>query len=194
MRARTAFLVCLLILASVVVHPQSRPADVIGEQEAYDIYAMLLAKLDPVTTAHAKTIIIQAESATSRECMPKGKPLEEDWRSVVDDFTRQNSRVVKLSRRFPSMPVLYRLVKQSEIQRALRRPGYWRTFYAKFPDSGGYHAVSAVGFNEQKTRAMVYVEYLCDVLCGSGAYRFLEKHDGQWTEVRLNVNNCVWVS
>src|SRR5256885_14560425 len=114
--ARAACLVSLVVLAPTVVHPQNRPPDFITEQEAYDVYATLLPMLWPVRTAHAKTIILRTETVFRQDCMPRGAPLEEEWRSVADDFRQENARVRKLSRKFPSMPMFYRLVAYSEIQ------------------------------------------------------------------------------
>jgi hypothetical protein len=92
----------------VVLRPQSRPADVIGEPEAYRIYAtLLLPKLWPVTTARATNLVIQAETIIKSDCLPSGlptgTPLEEEWQSVTEDFRRENAQRRMLLPQFPVM-------------------------------------------------------------------------------------------
>ena len=46
-------------------------------------------------------------------------------------------------------------------------------------------SVSPVGFNHEKTQAIVFVESSCGGLCGSWQFHFLEKVHGKWNEVSL---------
>jgi hypothetical protein len=189
MRARTAFVVCFLILASVGVHPQSWPFEAITEPAAYEVYAALLPKLWPVATANATNIVIQAETVIQSKCwptgLPTGKPLEAEWQSVIANWKLENTRYRTLLPQFPAMVVPYQLVSAANI------PGF-PVFYTRFPESGGYYAVSAVGFNESKTRAMVNVENYCGISCAAGRYHLLEKHDGQWVQAKMRFSECLW--
>ena len=55
--------------------------------------------------------------------------------------------------------------------------------------------VSAVGFNRDGTRALVYVGHDCGSLCGGGGYHLLVKKDGQWQVDReYRGVTCVWGS
>jgi len=40
--------------------------------------------------------------------------------------------------------------------------------------------VSAVGFNNEHTRALVYVGHICGGLCGRGTYHLMVKINGKW--------------
>jgi len=40
--------------------------------------------------------------------------------------------------------------------------------------------VSAVGFNKDGSRGLVYLGHHCGSLCGGGQYRLLVKKDGRW--------------
>jgi hypothetical protein len=40
--------------------------------------------------------------------------------------------------------------------------------------------VSAVGFNNGRTRALVYTGHHCGNLCGGGQYHLLVKKEGKW--------------
>ena len=59
----------------------------------------------------------------------------------------------------------FKLVAFDEIHAALDGPGGWDGFYTKFPESGGYIELSAVGFNPDKTVAVVYVGHHCGSTC-----------------------------
>ena len=56
----------------------------------------------------------------------------------------------------------------------------WEKFYDKFPNSQGIMSLSRVGFNQDGTEALVYVEDWCGWLCGEGNYVLLSKENGQW--------------
>ncbi len=76
-----------------------------------------------------------------------------------------------------------------------RRRGRDRDSDARYPGSGGYLQVSAVGFDAAKIRAMVYMGHHCGGLCGGGAFHLMTKVNGQWREADVDgVSNCTWVS
>jgi hypothetical protein len=52
---------------------------------------------------------------------------------------------------------------------------------------------SAVGFNKDRTVAVVYATYWCGPLCGRGTYYMLDKRDGEWINVR-QISHCGWIS
>ena len=205
MRARVACLVSFVVASVVVVHPQGQPADVISDPEAYRVYAVLFPTLWPVRAAHATNLVIQTQSVIKRslteegsDCLPTGlptgTPLPEEWQSVTNSFKLENTRRRRLLPRLPVMGVSYRLVAEADILRTIKPPNFWEGFYAKFPDSGGYYAVSAVGFNEAKTRAMVYIETHHGLLGADGRFYLLEKNDGQWAQSKLRISACLWES
>jgi hypothetical protein len=54
-------------------------------------------------------------------------------------------------------------------------------------------AFSAVGFNKDRTLAVLYATYFCGRRCARGTYYLLEKHNGQWNTVR-SIVGCGWIS
>ena len=76
----------------------------------------------------------------------------------------------------------YEIVNSDTI-RTLFKDGGWDSFYKRYPHSGGYVIMSAVGFNTEKTRAIVYTGSSCGALCGSWRFHLLEKIDARWKEV-----------
>ena len=59
----------------------------------------------------------------------------------------------------------------------------WDDFYKKYPGSSGYITFSRVGFNSDKTKAVIYKETGCGMLCAYGGYVLLSKDNGAWKEI-----------
>jgi hypothetical protein len=67
-----------------------------------------------------------------------------------------------------------------------RRNG-WKRFYERFPGSPGIITVSRVGFNRDRTMAMVYVGWQSDYLAGHGQLYVLKKQDGKWIDAKISI-------
>ena len=72
-------------------------------------------------------------------------------------------------------------VSSETIETLFKRDG-WDAFYKRYPGSGGYVIVSAVGFNRGKSQAIVYTGSVCGNLCGRWSFHLLEKVDGNWKQ------------
>ena len=195
-------IVTVLMLAIVISTGAQTPTSVqpqpLDDPEAYKVYAALLAEEWTIRSAHAKTVVFQAETVTNPTCMPSGKPLETDWLPVLTDFRSANATPKALRGDF-DLGVPYVVAPAADIrltfQSSTSRMGGWDGFYQKYPDSGGYMLVSAVGFDATKQRAMVYMAHSCGMLCGGGTHHLLEKVGGAWREARLaGISNCMWAS
>src|SRR5204863_3494103 len=83
-----------------------------------------------------------------------------------------------------ALPLTYEVAPEAAI-RALLHPRDFSEFYARYPDSGGFIRVSAVGFNADRSRAIAYMDHVCNNMCGGGTYHLLvkSKGHGQWYEV-----------
>ncbi|HYX40364.1 MAG TPA: hypothetical protein VE821_01640, partial [Pyrinomonadaceae bacterium] len=67
----------------------------------------------------------------------------------------------------------------------------WTGFDNKYTHAAGLYGLSAVGFDRERTQALVYFWNACGGTCGSGSYVLLEKHDGKWHEVN---RMGLWIS
>lgn len=191
--------VCLQ--ARTVQQPKPTPAD---DPEAYAVYASLLPNEWTVTVAKAKRLVVQEETETNWTCMPSGKPLETDWKPVLDSYKAANASVRSI-RANQSLGFPYDVVPSVAISKLMSdraTPGgrdWWQGFGfgfgQKYPESGGYLQLSAVGFDPDHTRAMVYVAHYCGPMCGGGMHHLLEKIDGVWREANIDdLIQCVWDS
>jgi len=115
--------------------------------------------------------------------LPSGEEFLKGFGDVVEDYKKANASGKLLVRGF-LMEKPYDLVPQKEIP----------AFYARYPRSQGYIHVSAVGFNSDKTKAMVYLGHWCGSLCGGGTYHLLEKIEGKWRKANIKAVSCVWAS
>ena len=160
--------------------------DPVTDREAYAIYAVLV----PNMWAHLSKnpLVLQRETGTSLLCniAPLSGP-EPEWGVVSRNFTQENMRSRLL---LPLLPIQtpYRLIPRAEIEAddarlALKYPGMWQ----HRPESMEYAAVSAVGFNAAKTKAMVYVR-----LRDSGTVYSMELREGNWVKAPRNV--CSWIA
>jgi hypothetical protein len=171
----------------------------ISDAETYAVYASLLPDHWLIAHARATSLVFQRETSRRSMCDPIGDTDNEVWRPVVEAFRTANAETHAIRSGQP-LGVPYVVVPAGEIRAIFEYSDtawVWVDFFATFRGSKGYIEVSAVGFGEQKTRAMVYLAHRCGLLCGGGTYYYLEKFEGRWQKVRPRpegVPQCVWFS
>ena len=171
-------LVCIAPVASQDLPSATDP-------EAYALYGLLLPKVwDDRTT---DGILLQRETDTSHYGCDAPKAPNRGWQSAVDSFHRQNKRVQLLQAALLPKELRYRFISRAEIDAddarlAVKYPGGWQ----RRPESLEFAAVSGVGFNGDKSRAILYLR-----LRDSGSLLFMEKLQGEWVRI---YNPCGWVA
>lgn len=181
----------LIVTASAQVPSRAKPYNV---DEAYRVYIVLLPKEESYGFSGKGKIVIQRETvshfmghADVDGCISNKVKLR--FQEAIDDFVRVNKQTWLLQPRFETKP--YELVSAEQIssysktepKKDVKPNDGWKAFYDHHPGSGGYHIMSAVGFNKDKTKAIVYSGSSCGSLCGSWSLHLLEKTDGKWREV-----------
>ena len=178
LRVAAIFVIATVTVAVVPPGAATQPLEHVTDPDAYAIYAVLLPRVWAQTgqTASKTMLLLQQETETSSRC--KSVPVSDpEWVTVESHFKQENTRTRLLQ---PLLPIdyrtfYYRLVPRAEIQAddarlALKYPGIWQ----RRPESMEYVAVSVVGFNPAKTKAMVYVR-----LRDSGQIHAMERREGQ---------------
>ncbi len=185
--------IVFVLLSPIALCAQSAP-ETYQVPEAYEIYAILLPQQWPATVAHTKKMIIRAETASSEICLkPEGESIKIVGPAIAN-FLEVNKKTWLLEKTIP-MDQPYEFVFDKELDAMFADgPAGWKKFYEKYPDSGGYNEVSAVGFNADKTVAIVYVAHSCGGLCGGGSFHVLEKKDGKWQKLNWKGTECTWAS
>jgi hypothetical protein len=201
-RVVSAITLATVVLGVASSGGQTPEPRTVEDPEAYAVYASLLPKEWPIVVARATRLVIQRETATYDDCLPQGPPMQREWSAALKNYRQENATVRSvLPGRALGYP--YEVVPRADIVAIfeapdgpeLRSPRPWDPFYRRYPDSGGYMQFSAVGFDEAKTRALVYIAHHCGNLCGGGTHHFLEKVSGQWRETRpKDVSMCMWMS
>ncbi|MGH9819763.1 MAG: hypothetical protein ACRD43_06305 [Pyrinomonadaceae bacterium] len=171
------------------------------DKDAYEIYSALLGEEWPVSVAKAKTLVIQTETVDypnmgdAMSCLAPAKGKESLFDPVLAAYHKANKSPAFLQRKFDES-FTYELVSRDWIKKLFdeKSIGGWKDFYAKYPDSGGIISMSAVGFNVDKTIALVYMGHSCGGLCGGGRYHMLQKTDGKWAEIHWQDISCSWAS
>lgn len=88
-----------------------------------------------------------------------------------------------------------RIVSENRIDaifaRDTRIPHSWRGFYGEFPGAKGLIRASLPAFSPDRTTAVVYLDWECGPLCGSGLYIELTKRKTGWHILR---RESAWLS
>lgn len=139
------------------------------EPEEYEVYAAVFAagKLDGIPFGY-----VVLEQKTLKE-----KIRKDNWKDVddfmIDDFNGKNEKEYLLEDKFPKY-------KSPSGQRSLNIDVRGQRDKRFGPFDMGRTSVSRVGFNRDKTKALVYVQHIADPGMGVGHYVLLSKVNGKW--------------
>jgi hypothetical protein len=160
------------------------------EQDAYEIYSMLLrTEMGPHWKITAWAITRQTQTFPHigsrhnvRECLNVSRDQETVYLPLIEDYVAKNNGKLVLEPKF-DLPQ-YELVDFGRTSGRANPPAASVTF-----------DISAIGFNSDRTRALLYVGHHCGSLCGGGGYHLLVKKDGKWQVDReYRGMSCLWVS
>ena len=186
----------LVLLALAVLFPSPFQAAQAPREyedpEAYVVYATILPSDWIIRDAHAKHLVILRETRPYQMCLRPEPEFVQAVGPAINDYTRINASAWLLQEKFDT-DLSYELISKEQLRSTLGK-GNWENFYAYYPDSKGFLELSAVGFNEDKTIAVVYLGHGCGLLCGGGGFHVLQKKDGKWIPFEWKGSSCAWVS
>jgi hypothetical protein len=171
------------------------------EAEEYAVYSALINQGTEEENANRLLVIVkqptpwvgfvEKERDSFYEDLLKSSPAL--MAETVNDLKAKNKDHPQFTRRF-NITRPYVLVSEQELESLFSKHGIggWEKFYEKYPESRGYATFSRIGFNPEKTQALVYRGHSCGGLCGGGSYILLVKINGAWT-IKGNVGP-IWVS
>lgn len=158
------------------------------DDEEYSVYSVILAP-SPKTDSQAenkKLILIRDRIIPYGMGSWKARLIATGVsQDTIDEYRNKNDREYLFERRFQS-GLQYQLISNEE----KISPGS-PEFKTRYPNAWGIQRFSRVGFNSDKTKAVLYAESICGARCGTGEYLILEKKDGAWKVVK---NLMIWVS
>ena len=179
----------MLVVSSLPIQTTSSAYD---DADAYEVYAAILPS-EILRLAHAKQLVIRRETRSFRMCLKPDSEIEAKVGPAIADYVKLNERKWLLQPK-PSFTSPYQFLETSKFDALLRHGGGWPEYYRQYPESGGLIEFSAVGFNVDKTIAVVYMGHSCGDLCGSGTFHVLEKRDGKWKPLEWKGISCAWAS
>jgi hypothetical protein len=177
------------------INSKSSSTEDYTDPEAYKIYSALL---DAATDS---PIVIQAKTSSFDEASPNNLSIKGDshfrklWGPVLNDFVAKYRMPMSLKESIP-MTATYVLISKEALKSIFegRSVKGWDAFAERFPHAQGIYSFSPVGFDQGRTRAIVWMNFACGGLCGYGTYHFFEKIGGKWVEVKPKARIPVLVS
>ncbi|HEU0175566.1 MAG TPA: hypothetical protein VFV58_14995 [Blastocatellia bacterium] len=162
------------------------------DAEAYEVYSVILPTVWPSLLGNAKSLVIRSETIGYKMCLQPEAESEKIIGQAISEYVKLNKMAWLLQRRL-SIEKPYELIPYDELRSALKQGG-WENFYKQYPNSGGWIELSAIGFNADKTVAVVYMGRHSWSLSGGGRFHVLQKKDGKWTPLKLKWPRCAWES
>jgi hypothetical protein len=172
--------------------------------EEYEVYSSLFAMPRIVNGKRAQQLVMGTDTAkptinevrdaaNCHEDVRPGEPrirrgpslFADDVRPLVDDLLIKSRQIYSWNRRF-SLRRSYTLLSASKFRAFFRERynGGWDVFYRKFPDAEGFKTLSRVGFNRDKTKALVYVVSAYTTIDTFTTFVLLQKTRGEWRRVQ----------
>jgi hypothetical protein len=161
-----------------------KPYDV---AEAYQVYSAIIPEVSPNPETNTWFISI--------DTLPTGRSLDdqarEQWKqtrgsdTALDDYFKVNRKIWLLQRKF-TLPKPYELVTSDEIKAMF--PRHFRGNFGEL-----WLELSAVGFNADKSLAVVYMSHVCTTqcCCAEGTSYVLQKQNGKW---QVSSKTGCWIS
>lgn len=188
------------LIGSLVVFSQETGSDqpapkAYDVHEAYEVYAAVFPNEWTWKDAHSPALLIRMETVAYGMCIRPEKESEDVLGPVIANYTEVNRKNWLLQRNF-DIEKPYDLVPEKDIHHVLENDSVagWRPPGEAHRKYVGSLEVSAVGFNSDKTVAVVYVGHHCGSLCGGGGFHVLEKKDGKWQPLKWKGSTCSWDS
>jgi len=205
--------VALVIIFPIQSRTAAQTSNRLSDPDGHAVYAAVL-KLrfssddKPMTTV---TLLQQTRAVLPPVCDLEDK-IPQDWRLVLDNYKAENADPRPFSQRL-ELGLPYSWVTLLTLRAQMQAAGYdlskssgWQSpgaeVFARLP-GGRLVTLSAVGFNTERTRAMVTVQTNCFPLlepaaehrpCHEGRQLLMERErGGVWIPAK-NVETCMWIA
>ena len=182
----------ILLLLVVSSSPNQTTSSAYDDANAYEVYAAMLASEWRMRVPDAKQLVLRRETKSFQMCLKPTSELQGKFGPAIADYVKLNEKKWLLQPKL-SFSTPYLFLEPIKIDAVGSNEG-WSEFYRQYPESGGIVEFSAVGFNVDKTIAVVYMGRMCGPLCGMGHFHVLEKRDGKWKELEWKGDSCAWIA
>lgn len=170
-----------------------------------DEYAVWKALLEQKYGGRAPRIFVISDR-TAVDAIGKRSPIPDAFLSEETgrDFLAKNTESYALDSKvggLPAWPVIstetanqlfpFAGITSIDSETIQKMQNSWRQFYQKYPNTHGILALSRVGFNSEKTTALVYVKYDGGVMSHNGSYYLLKLVGASW---QIQFQKLMWLS
>jgi len=171
----------LFALSAVSILGQTESPEPYTVSEAYEVYSAVLP--DESRAERATTLVIRDEVVSYEMCL---YPDEESKKIIGPAIAHY--QIVNRKR--------WRLQRDFHLQRTYElMPADKLAYVFSDPEAGRWIELSAVGFNDAKTVAVVHIGHrACGGRCAGGSFTVLEKKNGKWQPLRWKGSACAWGS
>lgn len=199
--------ISFLALSQSFIFGQTNQLPIYEDADAYEVYSAILSSPEVARLSKAKNLVIRQETLgnfgtfldvehSTRICLRPDAESAKIMGTAIADYVKVNKTKWLLREKF-KLEIPYKLINSETIIPIINpftEKEDWKEFYKQYPDSGGFIDLSAVGFNADKSVAVVSKGRWCGSLCGEGDYYVLQKKDGKWVPLKWNGDYCSWVS
>jgi hypothetical protein len=165
------------------------------EPEAYRVYEAILPE-NPAYTDAVSALIRGKTISYDPDCLQPDVRYRASATAAIADYKRRNRSSVELQPLF-HLTKSYEILPESEFIGTPIRPrnsSPWRQYLLRHPNFPGFIEFSQVGFNKDKTIAVVYMVHNCGVMCSGGDVIVLGKKGGRWRSLDMRGFVCFWKS
>jgi hypothetical protein len=158
-----------------------------SDSDAGQIYEALI----PATARNSMLLLTVSVQPTI--CSPDESDMPDtQFRNALGAFRKMNDKKWDVSGLISSEQTITEAAVDSMFKSGVI--GGWKQFRQQHPHASGYQAVSAVGFNAERTVAVVYSEVRCGAMCGTGSFTYFRRTPHGWSRVQAEMPSCRWIS
>jgi hypothetical protein len=187
-----------ILLALAALAPAEDP-ERISDRESYAVYGTVLA-LDPRASVVSK-VFLRSETRFDTDCITSENLVPTEWRDALANYLRRN-RVPDELDGYAKMTVPAQSIYTLWFDDIISKPDEWEFFWGETPsaldvrigpDDQVLFEVSAVGFDEPRQHAIVYLAHHAGGDSGVGTVWLLERQGDGWVPF-TTFEQCKWVS
>jgi hypothetical protein len=185
--SRFKFVLVSALWPAIVLSSQTASLRAYSEPDAAEVYRALIGP------QNKRSFLVLSTSRGPNTCSFSEKEIADpEFRQAMHSFRDMKEQKWDLS----SVLGDRQTISESELNDTFK-PGImegWHRFRQKHPDSSGYVALSAVGFNSAHTVAVVYSGGACGPKCGTGGLKYFRRTSKGWQRIRADFPSCDWIS
>jgi hypothetical protein len=171
---------------AMVMSAQIASVKAYSEPDVLEVYNALLGP------QIKKSLLVLSTSVKPTICSVSLKEItDSEFGNARKAFQDVNEEAWDLSRVLNDR----KTISQGELEETFK-PGVvegWKRFRQRHPETSAYVALSAVGFNNAHTVAIVYSEVRCGGNCGAGGFKYFRRTPKGWQRVKVDFG-CDWIS